>query len=161
VTWGFERSPRVLRMGYNLVGEKPAATKGNNKSDKTELTRLLADLEAILSNAEHNGVNLIFAMGGPALCAMTARIPGRVRESLRILRAHMPAETEAIKQIALVKKKGPHDACVISLCSRTFGRRTLLPKRSAAQQAQVAVRSIVKQTLGEHAMTSYGPRNSL
>lgn len=64
-------------------------------SDKTELTRLLADLEAILSNAEHNGVNLIFAMGGQRPCHICEKYQAVVRESLRILRAHMPAETES------------------------------------------------------------------
>lgn len=66
----------------------------NDQSEQPELAEVLSELETILSRAEHNGVNLIFAMGGQRLCHICEKYQAVVREALKVVRANLPPEAD-------------------------------------------------------------------
>lgn len=62
----------------------------SNQIDPQELAQTLSELEEILSRAEHNGVNIIFAMNGQRPCHICEKYQAVVREALKVVRASLP-----------------------------------------------------------------------
>ncbi|HMN14640.1 MAG TPA: hypothetical protein PKD55_20160 [Bellilinea sp.] len=63
----------------------------NRQSEQQEFAQVLSELESVLSRAEHNGVNLIFAMDGQRLCHVCEKYQAVVREALKVVRANLQA----------------------------------------------------------------------